>query len=122
MKAFKYILASVILIDAGNLMIKYGLQNTPVKFSSLISSYISLFMNPLIFFGFMAVGLSSIFWLAAISKAELSYAYPMISIGYVVIAVASFILFKEHISITRWVGISIICSGVFLMSKSGVEK
>lgn len=122
MKIFKYVLASVILVDAGQIMVKYGLNNSSINFSDLLSSYISLFLNPFIFFGFMAVGLSSIFWLAALSKADLSYTYPMISIGYIVIAIASMVIFKEHISVTRWIGIGVICSGVFLMSKSGVEK
>ena len=122
MKIFKYVLASVILVDAGQIMVKYGLNNSSINFSNLISSYISLFLNPFIFFGFMAVGLSSIFWLAALSKADLSYAYPMISIGYIVIAIASMVIFKEHISVARWIGICVICSGVFLMSRSGVKK
>ena len=122
MKIFKYVLASVILVDAGQIMVKYGLNNSSINFSNLISSYISLFFNPFIFFGFMAVGLSSIFWLAALSKADLSYAYPMISIGYIVIAIASMVIFKEHISVARWIGICVICSGVFLMSRSGVKK
>ena len=122
MKIFKYVLASVILVDTGQIMVKYGLNNSSINFSNLISSYISLFLNPFIFFGFMAVGLSSIFWLAALSKADLSYAYPMISMGYIVIAIASMIIFKEHISMARWIGIGVICSGVFLMSRSGVKK
>ncbi len=123
MKAFKYILASVILVDTGNLLVKYGLHQTPFKLgSSIISSYIGIFLNPLIVLGFLATALSSIFWLAALSRSELSYAYPMISIGYIVIALASWLLFGEDLNWTRWLGIFIICGGVFLMSRSGDKK
>jgi len=122
MKAFKYILASVILVNGGNLMVKYGLQSSSIKFSALISSYIGLFMNPFILFGFIAVASSSIFWLAALSKADLSYAYPMISMGYVITAVAAWLFFKENLTFLRMAGILIICSGVFIMSRSDVKK
>lgn len=122
MKTFKYILASVLLVNGGNLMVKYGLQHTSFKFSALLSSYINLFMNPFILFGFIAIASSSIFWLATLSKAELSYAYPMISIGYIITAVAAWIFFQENLTLVRLAGIFIICTGVFLMSKSEVKK
>ena len=122
MSVFKYVLASVILVDAGQLMIKYGLNSSVFEFSNIMASYIGIFLNPFVFFGLVAASLSSIFWLAALSKADLSYAYPMISVGYVVIAFSSMFLFGEHIAWTRWLGIFVICSGVFLMSKKGGGK
>lgn len=122
MRAIKYILASVLLVNLGNLMAKYGLQHYPFQFDSILTSYVNLFTDPFILIGLMAVGTSSIFWLAALSKADLSYAYPMISIGYIITAVASWIFFKENLTLVRMAGIFVICSGVFLMSKSEVKK
>jgi multidrug transporter EmrE-like cation transporter len=49
---------------------------------------------------------------------ELSFAYPLLSTGYVVVLIASWILFKEQISMIRWVGVMVICFGVFLISRS----
>ena len=122
MRAIKYILASVLLVNLGNLVAKYGLQQTSFSSSALISSYIGFFTNPFILLGLASVGISSIFWLAALSKSDLSYAYPMISIGYIITAIASWIFFKENLTIIRMAGIFIICSGVFLMSRSDVKK
>lgn len=122
MKIFKYVLTSVLLINLGNLLVKYGLQQSSFQFNALVSSYIILFTNPFILVGFMATGLSSVFWLAALSKADLSYAYPMISIGYVITAITAWIFFQENLTLIRLAGILIICSGVFLMSKSEVKK
>lgn len=122
MKAFKYILASVIFVNVGNLVVKYGLQQTPFQFNALLSSYISIFTNPLIFFGMIAVGISSVFWLTALSRADLSYAYPMISMGYIITAIASWLFLQENLSLVRFTGILVICSGVFLMSKSEGKK
>lgn len=122
MRAIKYILASVLLVNLGNLVAKYGLQQTSFSSSALISSYIGFFTNPFILLGLTSVGISSIFWLAALSKADLSYAYPMISMGYIITAIASWIFFKENLTIIRMAGIFVICSGVFLMSRSDVKK
>lgn len=122
MKAFKYVLASVLLVNVGNLLAKYGLQHTSFQFNALLLSYISIFTNPFILFGMMATGISSIFWLSALSRADLSYAYPMISMGYIITAVAAWLFFQENLTIIRLAGIFIICSGVFLMSKTEVKK
>lgn len=122
MKAIKYILASVLLVNTGNLVTKYGLQRYPFQFDAILTSYVNLFTSPFIILGLAAIGVSSIFWLAALSKAELSYAYPMISIGYIITAIASWIFFEENLTLMRMAGIFIICSGVFLMSKSEAKK
>jgi len=122
MKVLRYILASVLLVNIGNLVAKYGLQQTSFQFNALLASYINVFTNPFILLGLAAIGSSSIFWLAAISKADLSYAYPMISIGYIITAVAAWIFFQENLTFVRMAGIFVICSGVFLMSKSEVKK
>lgn len=122
MKAIKYILASVLLVNTGNLVAKYGLQLYPFQFDAILTSYVNLLTSPFIILGLAAIGVSSIFWLAALSKAELSYAYPMISIGYIITAVASWMFFEENLTLMRMAGIFIICSGVFLMSKSEAKK
>ncbi len=122
MRAIKYILASVLLVNTGNIIAKYGLQRYPFQFDAVLTSYVNLFTSPFILLGLAAVGISSIFWLAALSKSDLSYAYPMISIGYIITAVASWIFFKENLTMMRMAGIFIICSGVFLMSKSEAKR
>lgn len=117
-RSFRAILASVLLIDAGQLLLKKGLSMSAFSFSMIFSIVFFVFTNPYVFFGLTAAFLSSIIWLSVLSRSDLSYAYPMISIGYVVVALVSLILFNEHVTALRWFGIFVICTGVFLMSKS----
>jgi undecaprenyl phosphate-alpha-L-ara4N flippase subunit ArnE len=77
-----------------------------------------MFMNPYVFFGFASFGLSSIFWLVVLSRMELSLVYPMVSVAYVLVALASFLLFKENVTLVRWAGIMTIIMGVALISRS----
>lgn len=65
--------------------------------------------------GCYAIGI--LLWLAVLSSNEVSVAYPMLSIGYVIAIVLSFILLGEGIPPTRLVGIALICVGVVLITR-----
>jgi multidrug transporter EmrE-like cation transporter len=54
----------------------------------------------------------------ALSRVEVSIAYPMLSIGYVVNALAALWLFGEAVSVTRMAGIGIIIVGVYVVARS----
>lgn len=111
--------ASILLSIAGQLLMKQGMnQMGAIQISQLGVKLIPMFLNPWVFSGLVAFGFSSIFWLVILSRMELSLVYPMVSIAYVVIAFASLILFKEGISLLRWVSIAVICFGVILISRS----
>jgi multidrug transporter EmrE-like cation transporter len=53
-----------------------------------------------------------------LSRIDLSMAYPLVSIAYIVTAIFSYFIFKENITLIRWIGIITICLGVFLVSRS----
>jgi multidrug transporter EmrE-like cation transporter len=59
-------------------------------------------------------------WLAALSKAPVSTAYPMLSLGYVVVAAVSVAWLGESMNIAKMLGIALICVGVILVSRSSV--
>jgi drug/metabolite transporter (DMT)-like permease len=63
-------------------------------------------------------GLGFLVWLVVLAKAEVSYAYPLISLGYVFTAILGRVLFGEAVTITRMTGILVICLGVFLVARS----
>jgi drug/metabolite transporter (DMT)-like permease len=51
-------------------------------------------------------------WLVALSRIQLSYAFPLLSSGYVIVAVLSTVFLKEKISWMRWLAILVISLGV----------
>lgn len=111
--------ASILLAVAGQLLMKRGMiafGTFPV--SQLIVNVIPMFLNPWVFFGFVCFGLSSVFWLVVLSRFEISFVYPMVSVAYVLVALFSFFVFKENVSFIRWLGIVVIMVGVFLISRS----
>ncbi len=62
--------------------------------------------------------ISVVVWIMALSRVEVSIAYPMLSIGYVVNALAAWWLFGEAVSLTRLAGIGVIIIGVYIVSRS----
>lgn len=110
---------SILLAVTGQLLMKKGMMefgSFPV--SQLLTRLIPMFTNPWVFFGFACFGLSSIFWLVVLSRLPLSFVYPMVSVAYVLVALASMIIFKESVTYVRWTGIVVIILGVILISRS----
>jgi multidrug transporter EmrE-like cation transporter len=61
---------------------------------------------------------SLVVWIMGLSRVPVSVAYPMLSLGYVVNAVAAYYLFGESVTMTRWLGIGFIVLGVWLVAKT----
>jgi len=68
-----------------------------------------------VFFGIVLYFLASLVWLVVLSQAELSFVYPLISVGYILTAILSWFLFKENLTLFRFFGILLICGGVYLI-------
>jgi drug/metabolite transporter (DMT)-like permease len=57
-------------------------------------------------------------WIVGLSRVEVSLAYPMLSMGYVVNALAAWWLFGESLGPMRWAGMMLILAGVLVISRS----
>jgi drug/metabolite transporter (DMT)-like permease len=60
----------------------------------------------------------TLFWLTALSRVDLSYAYPFASLSYIIMLTASWLLFNENITPMRLMGSLVVGLGVFLISRS----
>jgi len=77
-----------------------------------------LALEPHIVGGIACYVVSVVVWIMALSRVEVSIAYPMLSIGYVVNAVAAYFLFGEAVTPLRLTGIAVIILGVFIVARS----
>ena len=68
--------------------------------------------------GVVCYMVSLLVWIMGLSRVPVSVAYPMLSLGYVINAVAAYYLFGESVTITRWLGIGFIVVGVWLVAKT----
>ena len=110
---------SISLAVAGQLFMKHGMMmfgTFPV--TQLLVKMLPMIFQPYVFIGIICFGVSSIFWLVVLSRIDLSLAYPLVSIAYIAVAIFSYYVFKENVSLLRWIGIITICLGVLLISRS----
>lgn len=68
--------------------------------------------------GMVCYAASVCVWIGALTKAPVSTAYPMLSLGYVAVAAASALWLGEALTLPKMVGIALICAGVVLVSRS----
>lgn len=111
---------AIILGILGQLCLKFGANFfKTIDLSKIsISALLPLFTNPYIVFGVIAYMSSAVFWILALTKVELSFAYPLISVSYVVVSILSSFLFNEKITLMRWLGIILISLGAFFISRT----
>jgi multidrug transporter EmrE-like cation transporter len=113
------ILLSVCLGVAGQLVLKAGvgrLGSLSLGQTGALHVGWRIFSNPVIWGGLATYGLGTFFWLIALSRVELGYAYPFLSLSYVLVLVTSWIVFKEQMSLLRLVGVAVICFGVYAVA------
>jgi multidrug transporter EmrE-like cation transporter len=119
--SFALVLAGVLLNAAAQLLLKAG-TNAVGQFEFSAANAVpvgtKLAVEPHILGGIACYVVSVVVWILALSRVEVSVAYPMLSIGYVVNAVAAYYLFGEAVSATRLVGIGVIILGVFIVARS----
>ena len=119
--SFMLVLAGVMLNAAAQLLLKAGTNGIGAfafTADNLIPVGIKAASNPFIVSGLGCYAVSVVVWIMALSRVEVSLAYPMLSIGYVVNAVAAWYLFGEALSAQRMIGIGTIIVGVFLVARS----
>lgn len=113
------ILLSVLLNCAAQLLIRKGmLIEGEVGMQTMLSHVGSMLTNLWLWGAMFCYAVSILLWMSVLSKVEVSYAYPFLSVGYVLSAVAGYAFFNENISPIRIIGIVVICIGVILISRS----
>jgi multidrug transporter EmrE-like cation transporter len=119
--ALVLVLVGVGLNAAAQLLLKAGtnaIGHFEFSAASALPVGLKLAIEPHILGGIVCYVISVVVWILALSRVEVSVAYPMLSIGYVLNAVAAYYLLGEAVTITRLVGIGIIIVGVFVVARS----
>ena len=120
--SFGLILIGVLLNAAAQLMLKAGANRVgplEIEVHALAGAARDLALSGPIIGGLVCYVVSVIVWIVALTRVEVSLAYPMLSIGYVVNAIAAWILFGEQLTQMRLAGIFVIILGVYLLASSG---
>jgi multidrug transporter EmrE-like cation transporter len=119
--SFGLLMLGVFLNAVAQLLLKAG-TNAVGQFEfhaqNIVPVGMKLALEPHILGGVACYVVSLVVWIMGLSRVEVSIAYPMLSLGYVLNAVAAWYLFGEAVSATRLAGIGVIIVGVYIVARS----
>ena len=119
--SFSLLMLGVFLNASAQLLLKAG-TNAVGRFAfsagNIVPVGMKLALEPHIMGGLACYVVSVVVWIMGLSRVEVSIAYPMLSLGYVLNAAAAWYLFGEAVSLTRLLGIGVIIVGVYIVARS----
>jgi len=118
--SFSLLMLGVLLNASAQLLLKAGtnaIGHFEFNASNILPVSIKLAMQPHIMGGVACYVVSLVVWIMGLSRVPVSVAYPMLSIGYALNALAAWYLFGESLTAQKLVGIGFIIGGVFLVTR-----
>ncbi|MDB5263204.1 MAG: hypothetical protein JWQ14_2485 [Adhaeribacter sp.] len=115
-----YIFLTIIFTVYGQLILKWRIAkqgNLPELLSEKLSFIAHLFLDPFIITGFGSAFIASLFWMAAMTKFEISFAYPFMSLSFVLVLLLSTLLLGEMVTPGKIIGLIIIIAGIIVTVK-----
>jgi len=120
-KYIPLILVGVLLNAVAQILLKKGMLSIgyfEFHFENFFPIIKKVTNNLYILSGLTSYVISVMIWLLVLARVEVSYAYPFLSVGYVVVTVMGYVIFQENLSWMRVIGIAVIIVGVLLLSRS----
>ena len=117
------ILASVCLAGMAQVTLKIGVDRvTKASGAGRIAlggtGLKDLAASPVVWGGLALFGVSAVVWLFALSRVELSFAYPFAALSYVIIVLASLTVLHESVPPLRWAGVALVIAGIVLVART----
>jgi multidrug transporter EmrE-like cation transporter len=119
--AFLMLMAGVLLNAGAQLLLKAGtnvLGVITLTRETWLDTFARMATQGYFVLGAACYAVSIVVWILGLSRVPVSVAYPLLSVGYIINAVAAHYLFGESVTLTRWLGIGFIVVGVWLVARS----
>lgn len=122
MIGYFYILGSLVFTVYGQLMLKWRLTKLNFQLPDgviwhKLLELIKIIFDPFIFSGFLSAFIASLFWMAAMTKFEITYAYPFMSLAPAVVFVLGVLLLNETFTWGKIIGLIFIALGILITAK-----
>ena len=115
-----YIFITIAFTVYGQLILKWRISqfgSLPAESVDKLKFLLGLFFDPAIFSGFAAAFLASLAWMAAMTKFDLSHAYPFMGLNFVVVLLLSGWLFSEPVTVQKALGVGLIVLGTVVAAR-----
>lgn len=117
-----YIIMTVLLAVSSQMIIKWQVSKHStqdiISFNEKIYFALGMLVNPYVILSIILTFLSGLSWIIAMTKFEISYAYPFTALGFVLILLFSSLFFQESITYSKITGIIFIVAGIIIIGRN----
>lgn len=116
------ILFSITVSSTAHVLLKKGMLQERYAGSDVTSMWDNMFSiatSPWILVGMVLHVAALVIWLWALSRVDITFAYPFLAVGYVLVSLMAWLWLGEHISSTRFLGMVVIVIGIVILSRGG---
>ncbi|WP_430810977.1 MULTISPECIES: EamA family transporter [unclassified Carboxylicivirga] len=117
---YLYIFGCILFTVYGQLALKWRMNlkgQLPEQLTDKLFFMAKLFLDPWLLSGFAAAFVASLFWMAAMTKFEISFAYPFMSLAFVLVLLLSVGIFGESFTWGKVAGLLLIIAGIIVTVK-----
>jgi multidrug transporter EmrE-like cation transporter len=118
--SYLYLAATVALTVYGQIVFKWRVGTAgplPDAWDQKLHFIGRLLLDPWVVSGFASAFLASAFWMLAVSRLDLSHAYPFMSLSFVLVCILAAVLFHEEITTAKAVGLAMIVFGLVIAGR-----
>lgn len=116
-----YILSTVIFTVYSQLIMRWQVSlagTLPADTLGKIQFVAQLLVNPWIFSSVVATLLAGISWMLAMTRFEISYAYPWIGLNFVMMLIFGILIFDESFNMAKLLGTFLVIVGIVIIAQS----
>lgn len=120
-KTFSLVVMMVLCSSLGDIFLKLGMKkigSVNLAPEALGTTFRATVTSGMIWLGILCLLASFVIYLMVLSWADYSYIMPSTTFGYAVVALFGVLILRENVTVSRWIGIIIICCGVGLVSRT----
>ena len=122
LSTFAFIITGVLLNAAAQLLLKAGTNGLGgaihINAQNWFSTGVKVFTQLPIIAGLACYVISVVVWIVGLSRTDVTIAYPMLSLGYVVSAAGAWMFLGETVSLQRMLALAVIVAGVVLLART----
>ena len=115
-----FIFTTIVFTVVGQLLVKQGMLQvnlSPTHISVIPAFILQTFTNARVVIGLICAVLAAISWTAALSRSDISFAYPFMGLAIVLVLALSGYCFGERLPASRWIGVLIVCFGLWIAAR-----
>lgn len=115
-----FIALTIALTVAGQLLVKLGMTQigrAPADLTALPMFFLKAAFNPANFLGLSSAVLAALCWMGALSRCNLSFAYPFMALAIVLVLALAPVVFGEHVTLRQWVGVALVTAGLWIAAQ-----